>query len=121
MHPLNDDESLPVPPVKTLVFEMVGEPEDCMERCQTPFGSYELQGFPKGFMVSFQWSHTARRIHDRVGLTRAGAIEKAQADFNERVLGCLQLSECMSNTHVPTAPEDRPSSPGGRPQRAPRA
>lgn len=77
-------------PAMALKFEVIGDPEDHCRRAKTPFGTYELQGFPKGWAVTFLFGeHTSRRISDRTSVSLERAIELAQADFDRRVAACL--------------------------------
>lgn len=100
---------------KKLAFKQMGDPEDMCQHCETPFGTYVLDGFPKGWMVTFQLGTTGRRIHDRAGLTFERAVQMAQNDFNQRVAECLALPDAghvaAPETKVSTTPSPRRARP----------
>lgn len=101
---------------RKLVFEQVGDPEDMCRHSATPFGTYVLDGFPKGWMVSFRFGTNARRIHDRTGLTLENAIRTAQNDFDERVAQCLAPSENELSATVDAKSADTTTPRRARPR-----
>lgn len=106
----------PLTAPKRLAFKQMGAPEDMCQHSVTPFGTYVLDGFPKGWMVSFQFGTSARRIHDRVGLSFEGAIQMAQNDFDQRVAQCLEPSQ-NELAHSPGAkPTDNATARRSRPR-----
>lgn len=110
------DEPAPASAAKKLVFEQIGDPEDMCQHCVTPFGTYVLDGFPKGWMVSFKLGTTGRRIYDRTGLSLESAIQMAQTDFNDRVAQCLAPAENELSAGVEAKAADTSTPRRARPR-----
>lgn len=66
--------------------------DDCVESAATPFGNYNLQVFPKGCRVDFTFGSSGRRVFEVMGSTRDQAAAAAQADFDQRVQACLDVT-----------------------------
>lgn len=104
-------------PALTLKFDVVGDPEDHCRRAKTPFGTYELQGFPKGWAVTFLFTeHACRRISDRTSVSLERAMSLAQADFDRRVAACLdpQTLQALSAPTTAAEPAATSTSPARR-------
>lgn len=92
------------PVAKSLTFKTHHRPQGDLQRCETPFGVYEIRHTPLGAQASFFSGHDVSGLLERVGGTVDQAMQACREDFHQRVIDCL--SEPSSPRLVPTSPEN---------------